>query len=267
MNLPLAFSTRKLYSGQDYCIRVRRASDNAEIDIGFSNNRIAFAAISAFCGSSIGYVTRFYNQGTLINNFVQTNTSLQPIIYDGSSFFTNAGEYYLSFATGRYMLLENTIPLADTITNKNSWISAVCRSQSGASTQGLIEERRISAQIERVSLYSGTASGGSRFRINYAPNGTNNFVVDSVDLSQNTFFVLGYSKNGNIPSAWKNNVKVGDALTSTASFGGDVTMTLGRQFQGSLNFSGLLSEVLVQNNFDATEFSGYANDQINYFGI
>lgn len=60
----VAFSLRKLrsaYSG--YCMRVRRSSDNAELDIGFRKNGVVdLAAINTFCAGSIPRIANWYDQ-------------------------------------------------------------------------------------------------------------------------------------------------------------------------------------------------------------
>jgi hypothetical protein len=61
-----AYSVRKLrtaYLGA--CMRVRRASDNAEQDIGFDiNGDLDTASLLSFVGANNGFVSKWYNQGT-----------------------------------------------------------------------------------------------------------------------------------------------------------------------------------------------------------
>lgn len=67
----LAYSLRKLrtsYTGS--AIRVRRDSDNAEQDIGFSSNDLDTASLLSFVGSGNGFVTTWYDQQN--NNNAQT---------------------------------------------------------------------------------------------------------------------------------------------------------------------------------------------------
>jgi hypothetical protein len=94
----------KNYSGA--LIRVRRASDNIEQDIGFnSNNELDTASIISFCGASSGFVARVYPQLTTTNpNYsVYTqylgniNGSSQPEIYNGSSVLTRNGRPIAKF--------------------------------------------------------------------------------------------------------------------------------------------------------------------------
>jgi len=80
-----AYSLRLLdstYTGSS--IRVRRASDNAEQDIGFVDNELNSAALATFCGSSNGFVKVWYDQAGS-NDATQTSTGSQPKIYDSST--------------------------------------------------------------------------------------------------------------------------------------------------------------------------------------
>ena len=82
-----AYSLRKLrsaYSGS--AIRVRRASDNAESDIGFNVfGELSTVELAAFCGSSDGFVKTWYCQSGNANDATQTNTANQPKIYDATT--------------------------------------------------------------------------------------------------------------------------------------------------------------------------------------
>ena len=85
----VGFSLRKIrtaYIGD--CIRVRRASDDAEQDIGFSGNDLDTAAIETFCSGTTGHVTTWYDQvGS--NDAVQATTTRQPIIYESGAVVVN----------------------------------------------------------------------------------------------------------------------------------------------------------------------------------
>jgi len=72
----------KNYTG--FAIKVRRSSDNAEQDIGFSNDVLDTASLLDFVGSGNGFVSIIYDQvGS--NNMVQNLGSLQgQIVFNGS---------------------------------------------------------------------------------------------------------------------------------------------------------------------------------------
>lgn len=80
-----AYSLRLLsnsYSGN--AVKVRRASDNAELDIGFSSGELDTSALTTHCGSSDGFVVTWYDQSSS-NNATQSTTANQPKIYDGTT--------------------------------------------------------------------------------------------------------------------------------------------------------------------------------------
>tara|TARA_R100000951_G_scaffold9678_2_gene8475 strand:- start:370 stop:1230 length:861 start_codon:yes stop_codon:yes gene_type:complete len=81
-----AYSLRKLsntYSGN--AVKVRRASDNAELDIAFSGGGLDTSAIATHCGSSDGFVSVWYDQSSNSNNASQSTAANQPKIYDGTT--------------------------------------------------------------------------------------------------------------------------------------------------------------------------------------
>jgi hypothetical protein len=71
------------YTGD--CMRIRRASDNAETDIGFDGIDLDTAAIATFCSGTNGFVKVWYNQDGSGNHATQTTTGSQPKIYDAST--------------------------------------------------------------------------------------------------------------------------------------------------------------------------------------
>ena len=85
-----AYSLRKLrtaYTGQ--CIRVTRASDLVQQDIGFVNNVLDLTTLQTFIGSSSGAVNTWYDQsgnsrnavlsGALTSNVIISSGTLQTI--------------------------------------------------------------------------------------------------------------------------------------------------------------------------------------------
>jgi hypothetical protein len=79
-NILAAVSLRLLnssYTGP--AITIRRASDNATLDVGFINQQLDTAAISTFLNGDTGYVTTWYDQSGKGNHFTQGSVSLQPI--------------------------------------------------------------------------------------------------------------------------------------------------------------------------------------------
>ena len=91
-NAVAAYSLRLLrtdYGGS--VIRVRRSSDNTEINIGFIDNELDISTLTSFCTGTDGFVTTWYDQSGGTNNITQTTANLQPqIVDDGNLLFNNS---------------------------------------------------------------------------------------------------------------------------------------------------------------------------------
>lgn len=87
---------RRLYTG--FCIRVRRSSDNAQLDIGFdSQGNLDILALLAFVGTGSGFVTIWYDQSGNGRNATQTTPEAQPRIVSNGAIETQNGRPALSF--------------------------------------------------------------------------------------------------------------------------------------------------------------------------
>jgi hypothetical protein len=91
-NASLGLSLDKLdknYTG--YAIKVRRSSDNTELNIGFVNGILDTASLLDFVGSGDGFVTIIYDQvGS--NNMTQNTSSLQGQIVSNGSVILKGGK-------------------------------------------------------------------------------------------------------------------------------------------------------------------------------
>jgi hypothetical protein len=114
-----AYSLRRLrnaYTGS--CIRVRRSSDNAELDIGFTSTGVLdTVALLAHVGAGDGFVTTIYDQSGNARNFTQTSGGNQPRIVlagvvdtkNGNPCIVASGSQYMSVpsSTGLFNFLHN----------------------------------------------------------------------------------------------------------------------------------------------------------------
>jgi hypothetical protein len=93
-----AYSVRKLrsaYSGS--AIRVRRSSDNAEQDIGFSSGNLDTTALTSFCSGTNGFVTTWYDQSGNARNATQTTAANQPQIVSSGAVINLNGKPAMQF--------------------------------------------------------------------------------------------------------------------------------------------------------------------------
>ncbi len=105
--LQAAYGLRDLNPRQnDFAVRVRRSSDNAEMDIGFNaNGELDRQALLSFVGTGTtakGYVTRWYDQSGHGRDLVQATVAKQGVIVDGGQIVTRAdGSVGISFNNSR----------------------------------------------------------------------------------------------------------------------------------------------------------------------
>lgn len=74
------YSLRQMEGYNGSAIRIRRNSDNAELDIGFSSGALNQSQLTTFIGSDDAFVTIWYDQTGNGNNLIQTNNVYQPKI-------------------------------------------------------------------------------------------------------------------------------------------------------------------------------------------
>ena len=78
-----AYSLRQLSSTYEgSAIRVRRASDNTETNIGFVDGQLDTTTLDTFCSGTNGFVTTWYDQSGNGRNVINSTASTQPKIYD-----------------------------------------------------------------------------------------------------------------------------------------------------------------------------------------
>ena len=107
-NASLGLSLDKLdknYTG--YAIKVRRSSDNNELDIGFVNGILDTSTLLDFVGSGNGFVSIWYDQSGEGNNLLQTLASKQPQIVSNGSLILENGKPCVDFLGLRFMALDS----------------------------------------------------------------------------------------------------------------------------------------------------------------
>jgi len=101
----LAFSVRKVNSAYiGNCMRIRRSSDNTELEIGFVGGELDTSAISAFCGVGFGYVTKWYDQSGNAKDKFNTTAVNQPQIYN-NGFTLRNGKPYIRATNTQFLYL------------------------------------------------------------------------------------------------------------------------------------------------------------------
>lgn len=93
-----AYSLRRLsiaYTGS--AIRVRRADNNAEQDIGFVGENLDTSALTTFCSGTNGFVKTWYDQSGNANDATQLTAANQPQIVSSGSVILESGKSIIHF--------------------------------------------------------------------------------------------------------------------------------------------------------------------------
>jgi hypothetical protein len=98
-----AYSLRQISAYYDgAAVRVRRASDNFEQDIGFdANGDLDTSALATFCAGTDGFVVRWYDQSGNGDDLVQSSTAQQPQIVASGSVILENGKPKVQGALGK----------------------------------------------------------------------------------------------------------------------------------------------------------------------
>lgn len=136
-----AYSVRKLrgtYTGS--CMRVRRSSDDAEQDIGFSDGDLDTTELLAFVGANNGYVVTWYDQSGNGNHATTPSAAVQPRIVLSGVVTTDAGipalraqSTQITLDTGLVSLTEKTtVCCSNTTTPSGEAASRIVTSYAGS---------------------------------------------------------------------------------------------------------------------------------------
>lgn len=243
----LAYSLRLLtsqYTGS--CIRVRRDSDNTEMDIDFIDNFIDIDSLKSFCGSGNGYVTTWYNQmDNTFGNMVQTTAINQPLIIEnGETILTNAGlpsvKYILNTQMG---LMEFDYDLTNNFFLTGSY--AVFNYNG--------ELRMIQSNNSHSILYNLRNANGC-----YVSGTITNDKWGEVGINS----ITSLSSNNNIKTLKHNNNLIVEVNNNSNSWGPIVIG--GGTFYGEVP-DGTISELIIWDNDMINDQTNINNDLINFW--
>ena len=251
-------------------IRVRRVSDNEEIDVSGVNNELDVANMLAWGGGSDIRVVRIYNKGFLgAFTLFQVTASGQPFIVRNGDLVTVNGKVAIDFSGGNFILRTFEANPITSILDKNSVLSTVFESQANgggtsiADIGGVIQEIRVGTTTQRIVIYSDTRSVNFNHS-NYTPDGTGTALLFPTQQPTSTQRQLSYTRENNLVEAYAENQFI-DSLSSSAQFSGGTQLWLGWQQAGPLYFNGKWQETLIDT--DQTKRELIDTNQINYYGV
>ena len=259
-NAAAAYSVRLLrgaYTGN--AIRVRRSSDNAEQDIGFTAlGNLDESALTSFCSGTDGFVTTFYDQSGNSRDATQTIAVNQPQIVITGSIVTENGKSAIQY---------NGIPNGLTITN---------RPLTGATSFSIFSIVNLKTANNFEMIFTQTDGLSNDGRLEIRRNGTNNSLQylgnDNSGSSMtgtlpvnNTQILSSYIGFSNVATAHINNVLDATSINTSINIGNYPSQIGQRGVGFSLN--GIIQEVVVYASNQSSNRSGINSNINTYYAI
>jgi hypothetical protein len=219
---------RSTYTGS--AIRVRRASDNTEQNIGFVNNELDTSSLTTFCSGTDGFITTWYDQSGNGYNATQTTASNQPTIVVSGVF----NGYILQ----NNKVLTTSLPY----TNTQSYTNFTVIKQTGGAVIG------ATANTGSVFYAVSDTSGASSFQ---------NF--SNVSYYKNGALISGTLRNS-IYNAILNQKVV---LTSFATNNNTQNMTIGYPSYAAYQ----INEIIIYASNQSTNQNGIETNIKTYYGL
>ena len=268
-----AYSLRRLsstYTGS--CIRVRRANNNVEQDIGFVNNVVDTATMNTFlAGSGGGYVTKIYDQSGNGRDVAQTTATKQMLIYD-----YNIGLYSLNGKTA--MQSSGNAGMGFSVANFPGATSYSISSVFSAKDEGWytkllsIGPDATNSGVWYTVRTAGTALGWVTGDTGLAGNGYNNSpriisngqIIPNSDTTQNILLGVLSSTNAKM---YRNGSQISYRVNTTGNcYNTTDTLIVGNAPNGVNTFSGYLQELVIWQSDQNSNASGINSNTNSYWG-
>ena len=246
-----AYSLRKLNS--DYtgaAVRVRRGSDNTELDLGFkSDGTLDTDAADAFWDGTNLTVKTWYDQSGNGNNLTQSTTNAQPLLYNNSGMIPLDGRPSLRFVGNDAFTFDNT---GLDIGNISSF--AVLKLSDTTGTQRVIQ--LSGTAVTDTNFYAPVISSGS-FLYKYA--GVSR--TTPANTANNLHTMIAGATQGDA-EAFLNGTSVG-----TATLGSGISGAAGIGGVGSDFLNGFIQEVVVYSSDQSERRQGIERNISNHYDL
>ena len=254
-NAAAAYSLRQLRrSVSPYAIRVRRSSDNTELDVGFnSNGNLDTAALETFCAGTDGYVSVWYDQSSNGNDATQTTTANQPQIVSSGSIIPENGKpaIELDGLTEHFVLTG----LTNAASNYGCFFVGINTSTGTFSnylfdTLDPVTGRFI---IDARGNTTGVYYDGSFRGLGYTHTTQSVTSIHMVAPNSGASYLNGTSTNTGLPYTQK-------------AIGGDVV--LGARYDGAaIHWKGKFQEFILYNSDQSSNRTGIEDNINDYYDI
>jgi hypothetical protein len=249
-----AYSLRLLDSAYEgSAIRVRRASDNAEQDIGFDGNGdLDTSALATFCAGTDGFVKTWYDQSGNGNDAEQTTTGSQPKIYDSSTgVIQENGKPAVTYTSGTAVKLQSA-NFASALSQPTTWFAVGASNNTGG------EFMFSGGNVSTDSQAFGTRT--TTFQINA---GTQINTTTSMDANQHVWSIVF---NGATSNAWQDGSQV--VTNQDAGSNGITRMTIfNLAWASTLPWEKTIQEIILYGSNETSNQAAIETNINDYYSI
>lgn len=144
------YALRRINSNyRGYCIRVRRASDNAELDVGFIGNELNTNGLMSWIGvGDTVFVKVWYDQSGNGKDLLETTVANQPRIITGGVIETKHGKPCIFFdpSVDMYFTRESHFDFTPDMIKDLSW-SSVAYAYANTGSKGVSNQTNLARAI------------------------------------------------------------------------------------------------------------------------
>jgi len=257
----VAYSYRKLrtaYAGS--AVRIRRSSDSAEQNVGFSGNDFDTATAASFIGGGTGFVVTWFDQSGNGYDVTQATTGQQPT-YSATGIGTMPASLFTSGSSTRLRTVVdsvafNSIPASLFI---RSYVTA------GSNSDARIFSFAASGFNDFSSLPSFNLQRGPGSGNNYLGQ-RNSLSIGGIAETDGTAYRVSLIFDGTNGTIRLNNASP-STTAFTAALGGTVaTINVGCSASGGSFITGGISEIVFWPSDQTANRTSINADQLAYWG-
>lgn len=264
-NAAAAYSLRKLrtaYAGD--AIRVRRSSDDTEMDIGFVDNELDTASLLNFVGAGDGFVSTWYDQSLNANNFIQPTASNQPeIIKNGFIYYINGN---VGIFSNQYNLSHQMYTVNTGIINQVETSYFAVTSNYTIENTGVLFSTNYSSNTNAYRCLVDTRSTPNRNFV-ITVDGLNYFAnLSTPRVNNNQVLLTGIVDSLKNMSSFANGA-VGSTDTFSGTFTSDLLFFTPTQINTVLELRTITSEMIFYNSDQSTNRTAIESNINSHYTI
>jgi hypothetical protein len=253
-----AYSLRKLrtaYTGD--AIRVRRASDNTEQNIGFVNNVLDTASLTSFCSGTNGFVTTWYDQSGNGRDATQSTGANQPQIVSSGSVILDNNKPAVQFDGSNHIL-----SLTSVVNNPN-YLAIISVYKHNRLTPGVIYSYRDSV-TELIQL---TAESATENRLQIRSSAT---AIQILSVTTSAKQKLGFGEFNNVTPLHSLAIDSTNTTTNSTSFSGTLNTTtnyIGGIYSNAAFVEGSIQELILYPSNQSSNRTGIETNINDFYSI